>query len=151
MANTSYPPLYQINTRIWLKELSRTLGHRATLDAISDLENHDEPQAAATFPFEVHEAAAVVTYLAPGLRFFHQGPFEGRGKLISPHLCRGPDEPINPTLQAVLSPLARCAAPARRAAGAWATARVSSCLGGQLDLGLLFRRRSLAAACCSWP
>jgi hypothetical protein len=42
------------------------------------LENHDEPRAAATFPSEVHEAAAVVTYLAPGLRFFHQGQFEGR-------------------------------------------------------------------------
>jgi hypothetical protein len=29
------------------------------------LENHDEPRAAATFPSEVHEAAAVVTYLTP--------------------------------------------------------------------------------------
>jgi len=44
------------------------------------LENHDEPRAAATFPQEVHEAAAVITYLSPGLRFFHQGQFEGRRK-----------------------------------------------------------------------
>jgi glycosidase len=64
------------------------------------LENHDEPRAAATFPRDVHEAAAVVTFLSPGLRFFHQGQFEGRTKRISPHLCRGPDEPIDEGLAA---------------------------------------------------
>ncbi len=62
------------------------------------LENHDEPRAAATFPPHVHEAAAVVTFLSPGLRFFHQGQFEGRSKRISPHLGRGPDEPVNQRL-----------------------------------------------------
>ena len=41
------------------------------------LENHDEPRAAATFPPGMHEAAAVITFLSPGLRFFHQGQFEG--------------------------------------------------------------------------
>src|SRR5262249_52432143 len=50
------------------------------------LENHDEPRASATFPPGVHEAAAVITFLSPGLRFFHQGQFEGRMKRISPHL-----------------------------------------------------------------
>ncbi|MEX5214745.1 MAG: alpha-amylase family glycosyl hydrolase [Nitrospiraceae bacterium] len=59
------------------------------------LENHDEPRAAATFPQEVHEAAAVITFLSPGLRFFHQGQFEGRKKRISPHLVRGPEEPVD--------------------------------------------------------
>jgi hypothetical protein len=63
------------------------------------LENHDEPRAAATFSPEVHEAAAVITFLSPGLRFFHQGQFEGRKKRISPHLCRGPDEPIDQKLK----------------------------------------------------
>jgi hypothetical protein len=57
------------------------------------LENHDEPRAAATFDPAVHQAAAVITFLAPGLRFFHQGQFEGRKKRISPHLSRGPSEP----------------------------------------------------------
>ena len=56
------------------------------------LENHDEPRAAATFAPEVHRAAAVITYSTPGLRFFHQGQFEGRKKRISPHLVRGPKE-----------------------------------------------------------
>ena len=59
------------------------------------LENHDEPRAAATFSPEVHEAAAVVTFLSPGLRFFHQGQFEARKKRISPHLVRGPEEPVD--------------------------------------------------------
>ena len=48
------------------------------------LENHDEPRAAATFPPEVHQAAAVITFLSPGLRFFHQGQFEGRGNASRP-------------------------------------------------------------------
>ena len=63
------------------------------------LENHDEPRAAATFAPGMHEAAALVTYLSPGLRFFHQGQFEGRRKRISPHLVRAPAEPVNETLR----------------------------------------------------
>ena len=63
------------------------------------LENHDEPRAAATFPADVHEAAAVITFLSPGLRFFHQGQFEGRMKRISPHLGRAPGEPTDRRLQ----------------------------------------------------
>jgi glycosidase len=63
------------------------------------LENHDEPRAATAFSSEVHEAAAVITFLSPGLRFFHQGQFEGRKKRISPHLCRGPDEPVDQKLK----------------------------------------------------
>jgi hypothetical protein len=59
------------------------------------LENHDEPRAAAVFPPGVHEAAGVITFLSPGLRFFHQGQFQGRTKRISPHLGRAPDEPLN--------------------------------------------------------
>jgi len=63
------------------------------------LENHDEPRAAATLSAEVHQAAAVISFLSPGLRFFHQGQFEGRRKRISPHLVRGPVEPVNENLK----------------------------------------------------
>jgi glycosidase len=63
------------------------------------LENHDEPRAVATFSPEVHEAAAVITFLSPGLRFFHQGQFEGRRKRISPHLVRAPEEPVDQKLK----------------------------------------------------
>ncbi len=59
------------------------------------MENHDEPRAAATFEPPMREAAAIITYLTPGLRFFHQGQFEGRRKRISPHLVRAPQEPTD--------------------------------------------------------
>ena len=38
MAALRYPALYQINTRVWLTELSRSLGRPATLDDIPDAE-----------------------------------------------------------------------------------------------------------------
>src|SRR5207344_3518905 len=63
------------------------------------MENHDEPRAATAFPPGKHEAAAVLTYLSPGLRFFHQGQFEGRRKRISPHLVRAPVEPVDETIR----------------------------------------------------
>jgi len=61
-----YPSLYQLNTR----------------------ENHDEPRAAATFALEKHQAAAVLTCLCPGLRFFRKGQFEGRIKKV-PYILTG--------------------------------------------------------------
>jgi hypothetical protein len=64
------------------------------------LENHDEPRAASTFAPAIHKAAAVITFFVPGLRFFHQGEFEGRLKRISPHLGRAPSEPVNAELRA---------------------------------------------------
>jgi glycosidase len=63
------------------------------------MENHDEPRAAATFEPPMHEAAAIITYLSPGLRFFHQGQFEGSRKRISPHLVRAPLEPTDEAVQ----------------------------------------------------
>jgi len=62
------------------------------------LENHDEPRAAATFAPAVHVAAAVLTCCAPGMRFFHDGQFEGRRVRISPHLVRRPAELEDPSL-----------------------------------------------------
>lgn len=63
------------------------------------LENHDEPRASATFDSAIHRAAAIITYSIPGLRFFHQGQFEGRKKRISPHLTRAPDETVDKEIQ----------------------------------------------------
>jgi glycosidase len=56
------------------------------------LENHDEPRAAATFPPQTHKAAAIIAFLCPGLRFFHQGQFEAKKVKIPVHLGRGPAE-----------------------------------------------------------
>lgn len=63
------------------------------------LENHDEPRAAAVFAPEVERAAAIATFLAPGLRFFQRGQLQGFKKRVSVHLCRGPNEPADPALQ----------------------------------------------------
>ena len=49
-----------------------------------------------------------LTFLSPGLRFFHQGQFEGRTKRISPHLVRGPDEPIDVSLSSFTIGCFRC-------------------------------------------
>jgi len=62
------------------------------------LENHDEARAAAAFPFGMHQAAAVLTYLSPGLLFFQEGQLEGRTRRVSPHLVRRPSEPANSEL-----------------------------------------------------
>ena len=62
------------------------------------LENHDEPRAASTFAPDVHRAAAVITYLTPGLRFFHQGQREGKRVRIPTHLRRGPVEVLDSSI-----------------------------------------------------
>jgi hypothetical protein len=76
--------------------------------SIRFLENHDEPRAAATFALEKHQAAAVLTYLCPGLRFFHEGQFEGRIKKVPIHLDRRPTEPEEPILRDFYARLLDC-------------------------------------------
>lgn len=87
------------------EHLAADPGYQAKLARF--LENHDEPRAAEVFPLPVHKAAAAVTYFAPGLRFFHQGQFEGFRVHIPTHLCRGPDEPTNPAIAAFYETLLR--------------------------------------------
>ncbi len=72
------------------------------------LENHDEPRAAATFAPEVHRAAAVITFLTPGLRFFHQGQREGKRVRIPMHLGRGPVEKLDASLSSFYENLIVC-------------------------------------------
>jgi len=72
------------------------------------LENHDEPRAAATFVPEVHRAAAVITFLTPGLRFFHQGQREGKRVRIPMHLGRGPVEKLDASLSSYYENLIVC-------------------------------------------
>jgi glycosidase len=72
------------------------------------LENHDEPRAAHDFPMPVHQAAAVITYLTPGLRFFHEGQLEGRRVKVSMHLGRRPEEPVDLILQDFYQRLLDC-------------------------------------------
>jgi hypothetical protein len=70
------------------------------------LENHDEPRAAATFEVGArHRAAAVVTYLTPGVRFFEDGQREARRVHVPVHLCRAPVEPDRDDLVAFYAAL----------------------------------------------
>ena len=62
------------------------------------LENHDEKRAAAEFSPAQHRAAAVLTYTAPGLRFFHEGQLQGWRIKLPVQLCRGPEQPTDPGL-----------------------------------------------------
>lgn len=62
------------------------------------LENHDEPRAAHVFHPEIHRAAAVATFLSPGLRLFHDGQLHGRKVRLSVHLARRPDEALDQDL-----------------------------------------------------
>jgi hypothetical protein len=88
-----YDRLHSGPARTVREHLRAGLDYQAKLARF--LENHDEPRAAATFPRGKHEAAAVITYLSPGLRFFHEGQFEGRTRRVSPHLIRRPAEPVD--------------------------------------------------------
>jgi hypothetical protein len=63
------------------------------------LENHDEPRSAAVFGPHL-EAAAVVTYFIPGMRFVYEGQLEGRKIHVPMHVGRRPNEPVNTKLQA---------------------------------------------------
>ena len=83
------------------------------------LENHDEPRAAHDLPQPVHQAAAVITYLTPGLRFFHEGQLEGRRVKVSMHLGRRPEEAIDPILEEFYGKLLACLKRAEVRDGRW--------------------------------
>jgi hypothetical protein len=72
------------------------------------LENHDEPRAAGVFPVDQHKAAAMISFFSPGLRFFHQGQFEGLQKKLSVHLNRRGPEEANADLQQFYDLLLNC-------------------------------------------
>ena len=72
------------------------------------LENHDEPRAATAFPEPVHQAAAALTLLVPGLRFVHEGQDSGRRVRTSIHLCRRAFEPEDRELESFYARLFAC-------------------------------------------
>ena len=64
------------------------------------IENHDEPRAAATFSPAKHRAAALTIATLPGMKFFHEGQFEGRKVRVPVFLDRRPNEPVDRELLA---------------------------------------------------
>lgn len=72
------------------------------------LENHDEPRAASVFSLDQHKAAAMISFFCPGLRFFHQGQFEGWKQKLSVHLNRRAPEGVDMDLEAFYNALTSC-------------------------------------------
>jgi hypothetical protein len=77
------------------------------------LENHDEPRAASVFQPEQHRAAAAIAFLAPGLRFFHEGQLDGR-RVEAVRVPSGAGEPASKGLYLDLPPWAVNAVEAMR-------------------------------------
>jgi len=65
------------------------------------LENHDEARIASKLSPSEHRAAAVVSFLSPGLRFFHHGQLQGNQIRIPVHLSRGPVEKPLPEVEEI--------------------------------------------------
>ena len=57
------------------------------------IENHDEQRAATRFTFDEHRVAALLTFGLPGMRFVHEGQFEGARVRLPVQLARRPVEP----------------------------------------------------------
>ncbi len=117
--------------------LSAEPGYQAHLARF--LENHDEPRAAKTFPLGLHQAAAVVAFFAPGLRFFHQGQLEGCQLRLPVQLCRAPQETPNSQLQSFYQRLLAALPVVQAQPGVVAAAASHPRLGGRLDLGRFYR------------
>ena len=75
---------------------SRLSGDQATQQRmVRFLENHDEPRAAVSYPGEKLFSRSVAQALLPGMRFYHDGQFEGRRIRPIIQLARVAPEPVN--------------------------------------------------------
>jgi Alpha amylase, catalytic domain len=59
------------------------------------IENHDEARAVSAFGKERSLAAAAIIGTLPGIRFFHDGQFDGKSIHLPIQLGREPDEPVS--------------------------------------------------------
>ena len=94
------------------------------------LENHDESRIAAKLPLPAHRAAAILTFLAPGLRFFHDGQLQGSKVRVPVHLHRAPRElPCSEVAEFYKALLPIVHSPAVRS-GAWHMLEISPAWAG---------------------
>ena len=101
-----YDRLLAQDSALVIEHLKTTASFQAGL--VRFLENHDEARSAAAFPWPVHQAAGIITYLSPGLRFFHQGQLQGFRRKVSVHLCRGPEEQSDAVIENYYRSLLAC-------------------------------------------
>ena len=72
------------------------------------LENHDEMRAASAFPRQIHRAAGVITFLAPGFHLIHEGQMDGARVRLPVQLNRRPQEPPEPLIHKFYLDLIEC-------------------------------------------
>lgn len=99
--------------RLWMQDAGSVRGHLWADLAFQNrsvrfLENHDEPRAASAFPMRVHQAAATIAYLVPGMRFFHDGQLTGTRVRAPVQLSRWPEETVDSTLHEFYQKLLAC-------------------------------------------
>lgn len=63
--------------------------------SIRFIENHDEKRAMESFGKDMSKAAAVIISTVKGMRFYHDGQFEGKKAKIPMQLGREPNEKVN--------------------------------------------------------
>lgn len=69
------------------------------------LENHDEPRAAKSMPFDLHRAAALLVFGLPGMRFLHHGQLDGARRFARIQLRRRASEPVDASIRAMYTRL----------------------------------------------
>ena len=102
------------------------------------VENHDEPRAMATFGRQRLPGLTALIATLPGLRFFHEGQFEGRTIHLPMPLDRAAAEPEDAELLAVCRRILRIADDPVFHDGAWALVPVA---GDQADALIAYEWR----------
>ena len=69
------------------------------------LENHDEPRIASKVDIDLHRAATALVMGLPGMRFLHEGEFEGARKFARVPLSRRAVENVDEEIRAVYAQL----------------------------------------------
>ena len=90
----------RLTDRLESCDLDGVRGHlHADMDyqcrSVRFLENHDEPRAAAAFGREASMAAAVIVSTLPGMRFYHDGQWQGKTTRLPVQLGREPVEEVD--------------------------------------------------------
>jgi hypothetical protein len=119
-----YDRLKAANSQDLRGHLSAPLGYQSHMARF--LENHDEPRSVATFGRDKVRVLAMLLATLPGLRFFHQGQFEGKEIHLPMPLNRARDEPDDAALAAHYRKVLSIAGDAVFHAGEWALLPVTA-------------------------
>jgi hypothetical protein len=69
------------------------------------LENHDEPRIASRVDDELHRAATALIMGLPGMRFLHEGEFDGARRFARVQLARRAVEPVDESVKSIYAQL----------------------------------------------